>query len=473
MALLQAVLLAGCGSSSSGGGADSGSDVQGTKPDAPMRDASSPDTGSRPHSDAEADATSPRDVSPPGNEASPDASHDAPIDSARDALSDGVTHTDATDAAKTPLPANPPQVVDVGGPVLAAPKLVPVFFSNDDPTFTAELNSFTTNIGASPYWAATTAEYGVGPATSLAEVSLTETAPATIDDSAIQTWLQGKLNGNDPAWPANDANTVYVLYYPTGTSITLDAPSGEETSCTGFSGYHSSTQLDSNHGSAGVAYAVIPRCASLGVLTGIDVATGAASAQLVESATNPYSASTPAYAHVDTAHIEWQLAYGNSEVGDMCAQNAGAFTKLASFPYTVQRTWSNAAETAGLDPCVPAPAGEVYFNSEPILTDSLMLVGTQVMGVKVAVGGSVVVPIDLFSDGATSGPWTVTASDIEALEGQTPQVTFSFNTPTGQSGDVLQMTIHAPTALNGGFDIFIVTSTLGTETQQWVGVVGN
>jgi hypothetical protein len=85
----------------------------------------------------------------------------------------------------------------------------------------------------------------------------------------------------------------------------------------------------------------------------------------------------------------------------------------------------------------------------------------------------VVVPIDLFSDGATSGPWTVTASDIEALEGQTPQVTFSFNTPTGQSGDVLQMTIHAPTALNGGFDIFIVTSTLGTETQQWVGVVGN
>jgi hypothetical protein len=434
------------------------------KPDAATRDASH-DTGSPPHPDAGTDATSPNDTSPPGNDGSSDAAHDG--------LADGGTHADATDAAKTPLPVDPPQVVDVGGPVLAAPKLVPVFFSNEDPTFMAELSAFTTGIGASSYWSATTGEYGVGAATSTADVDLTEAAPASIADSAIQTWLEGKLDGDDPAWPANDANTVYVLYYPSGTSVTLDAPSGTETSCMDFSGYHSSTQLDASHGSAPVTYVVIPRCASLGMVTGIDAATGAASAQLVEAATNPYPLSNPAYAHVDNAHIEWQLVYGGSEVGDMCGENAGALIKLSSFPYTVQRTWSNAAETAGLDPCVPAPPGEVYFNSEPILSDSLMLVGTQVMAAKVAVGGTVVVPLDLFSHGSTSGPWTVTASDIEALEGQTPQVTFSFNTSTGQNGDVLQMTIHAPTALNGGFDLFLVTSTLGGETQQWVGVVGN
>jgi len=66
----------------------------------------------------------------------------------------------------------------------------------------------------------------VGPATALPPVQLTGSAPTTIDVTAIQTWLQGKLDSNDPAWPVNDANTVYILHYP-ATTATRSTGRGE------------------------------------------------------------------------------------------------------------------------------------------------------------------------------------------------------------------------------------------------------
>ena len=78
----------------------------------------------------------------------------------------------------------------------------------------------------------------------------------TIDDSVIQTWLAGVLNGDDPAWPAADENTVYALFFPLGATIT----SGGEKSCEAFGGYHDNITLDANHGTLNVAYAVVPRC---------------------------------------------------------------------------------------------------------------------------------------------------------------------------------------------------------------------
>src|SRR5262249_40312397 len=112
----------------------------------------------------------------------------------------------------------PPQVAFLKGPVLASPKFVPVFFSNDDPMFVMQLSDFVTQVGGSAYWTAAVSEYGVGPGMATKPIMLTEAAPDTIDDTGIQTWLTGKLNGNDPAWPANDANTVYVLHYPGNTT---------------------------------------------------------------------------------------------------------------------------------------------------------------------------------------------------------------------------------------------------------------
>jgi hypothetical protein len=342
-------------------------------------------------------------------------------------------------------------------------------------------------------------EYGAGAATSTAPIQLTETALPTIDDSAIQTWLAGKLNGNDPAWPAADENTVYALFYPTGTTITLGgggAPPptdggveggptegggggggfGAETSCTDFGGYHDNITLDATHGSIYVSYAVVPRCATFGPLTGIDVITGAGSHELIEATTDPYPTSEPAYLSVDSAHLYWSSVLGGGEVCDMCAQFPTSFTKFSELAYTVQRCWSNKAETAGHDPCVTELPGEVYFNSAPVFSSvpaTIEGMTTNVEGVTIAVGASQTLTVDLFSEGPTAGPWSLSASDLAELEGQAADLSFSFDKTSGQNGDKVQMTIKVLTAGRRNHEEFILYSKLGTQENSWIGFVNN
>lgn len=380
------------------------------------------------------------------------------------------TSIDAAFSYPAPFPA-PPVAVDSGGPVLASPKIVPVYFSNDDASVDATLVDFTTKIGSTTYWTALS-EYGVGPATCGSSVALVEAAPSTIDDSAIQTWLAGKLDANDPAWPAADANTVYVLFYPATTTITI----GGASSCSAFGGYHNSVQLDASHGSQNVAYAVLPRCATFGSLTGLDAGTAAASHELVEAATDPYPNVSPAYAQVDGPDLAWALTFGGGEIGDLCAQQTSSFTKFADLPsYTVQRFWSNTSAAAGHDPCVPSLPGEVYFQSAPVLPDMITFQGgpSPLKGVRIPVGQSKVISLDLFSDAPTSGPWTVRALDFAQITGGTPKLSFALDRTSGQNGDVLNLTITAMASSQYGLEPFVIESMLGSADSLWIGVVGN
>jgi hypothetical protein len=307
-------------------------------------------------------------------------------------------------------------------------------------------------------------------------VVLTEMAPPTLDDTAIQTWLAGKLNGNDPLWPAADDNTVYVLHYPSGTSITIPSPmGGTSASCVQFGGYHSEIALDAAHMSQAVSYAVVPRCQLFGNLAGIDAVTGAESHELIEAVTDPYPMTNPAWAQVDGPHIYWELILGGGEVGDMCAQFPSSFTKFSELSYTVQRTWSNAAAKAGKDPCVPEVPGEVYFNSAPLLKDNITVQGLPVTmkGAKIPVGSSKTIELDLFSEGDTGGPWTVDIVDGATLMGGSPTMTFSLDQTSGQNGQMLMLTINVLKSTIYGADVFVVRSTLGTTTNWWLGLVGN
>src|SRR5207253_3645462 len=105
-----------------------------------------------------------------------------------------------------------PTVATQGGPVLTAPKIVPIFFHQDDPMVKLNIGAYCNAIGGSSYWTATVGEYGVGAATSTPVVDLNEIPKTQIDDSEIQTWLAGKLNSNDPLLPAADSNTLYAIY---------------------------------------------------------------------------------------------------------------------------------------------------------------------------------------------------------------------------------------------------------------------
>jgi hypothetical protein len=370
-----------------------------------------------------------------------------------------------------PAPHPPaPQVVDLGGPVVAAPVLVPVFFPSEIPSTQASITDYVANIGASPYWTAVTSEYGIGPATSGTPVVLTEAAPSMIDDSAIQTWLAGKLNANDPAWPAATANTIYLIQYPAGTGVTLEG----QASCSDFGGYHNSTTLDATHGNLPVAYAVLPRCDSFGPLMGINAITGPESHEIIEASTDPYPMNDPAYLYPDNADIYWLLALGGGEVGDMCAQFPRAFTKFVGLNYEVQRTWSNASAAASHDPCVPEIPGEVYFNAAPVLPDSISIQGLGTMkGVKIPIGQTKTIEVDLFSDGDTSGAWDVEVQDFNSLMGEAPTLQLSLDRNSGQNGEKLHLTITPMKAGQYGISIFLLTSSSDGFQNWWLGAVGD
>jgi len=364
----------------------------------------------------------------------------------------------------------PPQVVNAGGDVLASPVFVPVFFSNDAVAVTAPLTEFLSKVGGTPYWAANTSEYGVGAGTSTPPVMLTETMTGTIDDAAIQTWLAGKLNGNDPAFPAATANSIYVLNYPAGVTITL----GGQQSCMSFGAYHSDLALDVAHAGAYVSYAVIPRCSGGNGLTSMQNSTSATSHELIEAATDPYPNHAPAFSTVDTDHRYWSRTLGGGETGDMCAQDRLSFTKFPELDFTVQRSWSNAAALAGHDPCVPALANSVYFNAVPVFPD-IIASGPNGMfmipGVHVPVGQSKTIDLQLFSDGDTGGTWALDAEDITMPT--TPRYKFVFDPATGQNGDTVHLTISTLVASSRGTATFVINSRQTGKVHQWFGYIGD
>jgi hypothetical protein len=367
---------------------------------------------------------------------------------------------------------DPPQVIDYQGPVLASPKLVPVFFADYDQTQEMTLVDFENKLPGVTFWTALT-EYGVGAGTTLPPIALTEMSPGTIDDTAIGTWLAGKLNANDPAWPAADDNTLYILHYPSSNTITLQG----ETSCQSFGGYHSNTSLDAMHNGQYVAYAVIPDCGGFGGQSGIDALTTTLAHEIAEAATDPFVQMQPAYAQTDNNHAEWMRLGSGGEVGDMCVGFNSSYATFPDLPYAIQRVWGNKAAKAGHDWCQPQLPGEVFFNAMPVMKDHVSWTWQQLMqtflvkGVKLAVGAEKTIDVDLYSDGPTTGPWTVTATDTTSFNATNKYLDLTLDKNSGVNGEVLHLTIKVNSAGPHGYESFELRSTLGNVSHEWFGVV--
>ncbi|HEX8724586.1 MAG TPA: hypothetical protein VF737_04245 [Gemmatimonadaceae bacterium] len=414
----------------------------------------------------------------------------------------GETSMDAEAPYPALVPTDVPQVADAGGPVMAAPKIVPIFYAADDAATVTSLKDFLSKLPASHWWAGWTKEYGVGALTIADPIVLTDTLPAYWDDIQIQGDLTARLTNASSGFPAPDANTIYTYFFPPGVTITtnetpdptdggaFDAGSGFGDSCTGFGGYHDNITLnaapDGGAGGMDVAYAVVPRCASFGPLMGIDAITGPASHELAEAATDPFPSTNPAFSTVDTPHTYWSRALGGGEVGDMCAQDDGSFTKWPDLSYVVQRIWSNAAVKAGTDPCLPVPTGSVYFQSYPKMTDMVTVSsrgGTYTaLGAEIAVGQSKTIEIDLASTGPTSGPWQVRPISGSST---TSNLTFAFqecngaSVCTGQNGSKLHLTITCTAAGRRNSESVLIESRyladgggpMAGQYQLWAAVI--
>jgi len=401
-------------------------------------------------------------------DAATDATGDAPVDApVRD-------HGDAS----TTFPAFKPympHVVANGGAVLAAPQIVTVTWPNE--ANVTEFETFGDVVGGGAYWAATTSEYGIGPAVSgpSNHVHVPDLPLATMSASDVVTFIQNHAtNFAASGWPAPTPNTIYILYLSAETDLTF----GTSNACTAAGGYHDTLTING----VDTVYAVIPHCQANGATE-----TLAASHELIEASTDPHPEDLPAYLGFDTDHLAWDI-WGSfqDELGDACEFYTDSFfqqpfvDEAGTQTYGVQRTWSNASAALGHDPCQPAAPGP-YYNVAPIdlETISLTLNGlqenglVQTQGYHIAKGETKTFAVGLYSDAPTGGPWTLTASENGA-EGPLgpPNLTVSLDSTTGQNGNIVYVTVTVNSvnpSLAG--ELVTIQSQLGSGPTRYLPIL--
>ena len=388
------------------------------------------------------------------------------------------------------MPFMPP-VVNHGGPVLASPQIVTISWTTDPLHATWEW--FDDTIGGTDYWKTTTSEYGVGAAvggpTNHVELS---TAEPTWTDTDVASFVQtNALDTTTSGWPAPSANVLYTIYLPTSTSRTFQIQNpGLVNACmSGAYGYHDSVSVP---GVGNVAYAVVIQCpGGYG-----SPPTESASHELIEAVTDPDPFSSGAYDGVnDNTYFAWdffQAGFGpvgqpqsaGTEVGDMCEVYYDKDYSDSALG-TVQRTWSNASATAGHAPCVPAESGP-YFNVTPLNQEAITVAssainghtGTSTMGYSIPVGKTKTFPVGFYSDGPTSGPWTISAFDLgDAYDGQyftsktQSKVTVSTDITQGENGQVAYVTVTVDSMDQTKCDLIMIRSVLGSAAHHYMPIL--
>jgi hypothetical protein len=264
---------------------------------------------------------------------------------------------------------------------------------------------------------------------------------------------------------------------------------GPVTSCTNFGGFHDNVNVVLTDGGApvGFAYAVIATCS-----TSIDSLTAVTSHEWVEASTDPQVTANgvftltggprSAYFSVDADHVVWNLPGLGGEAGDLCQPEIPeAITTPSGVSHAVQRTWSNVLAAASHDPCAPDLTALPFFDAAPVLDETVTFTSSftgmiTTKGVTIPKGQSRSIEVDLFSDSATSGPWTVTAEDLLAKSFSSynlmPTLSFQWDRTQGVNGEKLHLTITVTgSSLFGGAHAFVITSTLGNRHYEWPGIV--
>jgi hypothetical protein len=214
-----------------------------------------------------------------------------------------------------------PHLTYRGGPLLTAVQVVTVFWGSawqNRQHRVSRIHAFYHAILKSSFMDRL-AQYSV-PGQRIRHGSRTGTAiirtpgPGTsVHDTAIRSLLQHSIGA---ALPAPNRNTLFVVYLPAGTSVSV---SGSQ-SCRDWCGYH-----DSINGN--ISYAVVPDPGCTGCLDGLkpfDALTTISSHELAEAITDP----VPGTGWYDDA---------KGETGDICAWQ----TEMVA-GFTVQKEWSNA-----------------------------------------------------------------------------------------------------------------------------------
>jgi len=351
--------------------------------------------------------------------------------------------------------------------VIAAPKVVAISWAND-PNRT-DYETFFTQYAASTAWAAQANEYGIGVLTIAAPGRLAVNSPGTLTEpQLISTVLTPNLTGATPAWGAPDASTIYEVAIP--QAMSFDDGTGAKC-CTDYLGYHYDTTI------AGVDVAFAVNCACTGGgLTVLQNLTETANHETVEAATDPLG---DGWAQTDDDHFAWTYVTGG-EVSDLCEYADTASEPMpAGMTYAIQRSWSNAAAHASLDPCVPAGTAS-YFQAIPETPDTVVVpsFGTNVTtrATKIAKGATGTLTLRVYANPASAGPFTVTVDDWNGIIAGTKFLTITQPTGTFNAGDTVSVPITVASTdpgLGNKAEAYQVTTTPATgPATYYYGLIG-
>ena len=370
---------------------------------------------------------------------------DAAADADAGPVSPGLPETNSTYPAVTPDIAQ--ITLNTGGTLKTSPQLITVVWKTDPNRPTIE--AFSEALGASSYWKAATAEYGIGEITNQ-NVEIATTPPSSLSEDGMDDFVINNIKSG--VFPAYTAQTVYMIYLPESVSFTATDDNGKTIdACTQVEGYHTESGYGSESGPY-YPYGVIPELCAVGddsVPSLIDSVTATAAHEIVESITDPLPDESPGYVYFDLPHYSYEVYNDEQdELADAC-ENYGSsyYLEGTDLPFYVQRSWSNASAAAGHNPCVPLVRGQPYFNVSITNPDTVMVTaddGTRhsAEGYRITPGSTRTIPFTFVSDQATDGGWF-----LDGIEGNvidpviTSRLTITVDTPQGVNGQAGSVTV--------------------------------
>lgn len=344
-----------------------------------------------------------------------------------------------------------------GGHVLANVHVVPVMWGPNVPSAVSGPGgaaAFYAAITNSPYfdWLA---EYdtgildfdgnqgtnqSIGRGTAAKAITITPSNTNTaITDSDIQTELQGQINAGH--LPQPDSNTLYMIHFPAGMSISMpDGNGGTAKSCQQFCAYHSTIQH-----SPEIFYGVIPNVTTDGcelgcgpVGGGFHNTTSVASHEMIEAVSD----CEVGLATSNGPPLAWYDPQGqDGEIGDICNGSQGTVT-AGGQTWTVQQEWSNSHNA-----CITtADSNDFAIVVQP---------GNR----AIAAGSSATYTVTTRVISGAPGSITLSAS------GMPTGFRGSFDHATVSPGQSATLTVSVDSSASNGEDYFSISGAAGSTTR--------
>jgi hypothetical protein len=350
-----------------------------------------------------------------------------------------------------------PMLTDLGGhKVISDMKLVTITFVGN--TLRDQLRKFGDDVIAGPWWSAVSRGFGIHPGKGGVYAELENTlAGKTLDDvKDLQPWIAQMVAAKK--LPEPDANTLFAIYFPSSTRISLDGSQ----SCQAFAGYHQSAKVTLANGSTvDVPYAVMPDCGG-----GFVSLQETASHEFIEAATDPFVSSTPTWYLYDEA---W-FGVDGAEDADAC-QRRGPFTEGN---YSLARAWVNVAAAEGKDPCQRSDPGKIFFSAAPA-TETRHIPADPVREndahdssnyITIKRGETKTVDVTIYSEAKLPHDVTVVVGksangqDVSKVAPIAQGVTATLDKATGKNGDKRVLTLNAASTVKTGQYVFVVRAIL-------------